>query len=432
MSAPTIARPTSIKMARSPIFVTGKSGTQENDSLEYMDINLKVWAGDKTTPPIPNLYTMSKNYGVVGIINFELSDLIRSQFAHNFNIYQEIGFIPSPLNEVLWVTATGQWTYTNQGSFPKITTDHTTGTTNAFLAADGWASKTNTANQQVFDYVMTDQRVHYVTAATNGVLPVRNVGISEVTIEWQNGDDDQFYGSEGEAWPVPSATYNSQYEVLYLGVYPGNLDSNPQLNNLILPQNHAEDEWYDVVLRDAQGGELERVRFQLVCEPKYFPIQVAWVNRYGVMDNMTFFKVSTEQGAFTNDTYQRSLYADGFTAPTLDKGEYVDFNINSRNTINLNSGFVDEIYKNIIQDIMMSEQVSVLVTQELASTIWNNISILWQQWAAYWNNGNIAESYWMAANPNRGSVEYVKSVNQRLINYAMSFTFAFNERMTIR
>lgn len=432
MSIPTIARPESIKMARSPIFVTGKSGTQTGDSLEYMDINLKVWGGDKTTPPTSNTYTMSKNYSVNGVINFELSDLIRSQFAHNFNIYQEVGFVPSPLNEVLWVTATGQWTYINNGQFPAITADHTTGTTNAFLVSDGWASKTNTANEQVFEYVMTDERVHYVTAATYGVLPIRNNGVRYATIEWQNGDMDTFYGAEGESWPTASATSNSQYEVIYLGVYPGNLDSNSRLEPAIQPQNHADDEWYDVVLRDGQGGELQRVRFQMVCEPKYQPIQVAWVNRYGVMDTMTFFKVSTEQGAFTNDTYQRSLYADGFTAPAIDKGEYVDFNINSRNTINLNSGFVDEAYKNIIQDILMSEYSAVLITQQLASTIWNNISILWQQWAAYWNNGNIAESYWIAANPNRGSVEYLKSVNQRLINYAMSFTFAFNERMTIR
>ena len=147
---------------------------------------------------------------------------------------------------------------------------------------------------------------------------------------------------------------------------------------------------------------------------------------------MTFFKVSTEQGAFTNESYQRSIYADGFTAPAVDKGEFVDYNINSRNTINLNSGFVEEEYKNIIQDILMSEYSAILVTQQLASTIWNDISILWQKWAAYWNNGNIADSYWIAANPNRGGVEYYKEVNQKLINYAMSFTFAFNERMGLR
>ena len=432
MSAPTIARPESVKMARSPIFVTGKSGTQTDDSLDYMDINLKVWAGGKSTPPSTNLYAMSKNYAVNGIINFELSDLIRSQFAHDFNIYQEIGFVPSPLNEVVWVTATGQWTYTNQGQFPSITANHTTGTSNAFLATDGWASKTNTSNDQVFTYAMADERIYYVTNTTNGVLPVRNSGIGMVTIEWKNGDSDTFYGATGEQWPAASETYDSQQEVIYLGVYPANLDANDQLDAVIQPQNHNEDEWYDVVLRDSQGGELQRIRFQLLCEEKYQPIQVAWVNRYGVMDMMTFFKVSTEQGAFTNESYQRSIYADGFTAPAVDKGEFVDYNINSRNTINLNSGFVDEEYKNLIQDILMSEYCAILITKEIAATHWNDIAILWQQWAAYWNNGNIADSYWIAANPNRGSVEYFKEVNQRLINYAMSFTFAFNERMGLR
>jgi hypothetical protein len=432
MSAPTIARPEGVKMSRSPIFVTGKSGTQTGDSLDYMDINLKVWAGSKALPPSTNLYTMSKNYAVNGVINFELSDLIRSQFSHDFTIYQESGFTQSPLNEVLWVTANGQWTYTNNGTFPPITADHTTGTTHAFLATDGWASKTNAANEQVFSYVMADERVYYVTAMTSGVLPVRNVDIASVTIEWQNGDADTFYGLDGLPWYASEEADSTRDEVIYLGVYPANLDGNTMLDGAILPQNHGEDEWYDVVLRDVSGGELQRVRFQLVCEPKYQPIQVAWVNRYGVMDMMTFFKVSTEQGNFTNESYQRSVYADGFTTPSVDKGEYVDFNINSRNTITLNSGFVEEEYKNIIQDILMSEYSAILVTQQLASTIWNEISILWQKWASYWNNGNIADSYWIAANPNRGSVDYFKEVNQRLINYTLSFTFAFNERMTLR
>jgi hypothetical protein len=39
---------------------------------------------------------------------------------------------------------------------------------------------------------------------------------------------------------------------------------------------------------------------------------------------------------------------------------------------------------------------------------------------------------WIAAFPDRGSINYVKEVNERLINYQVSFRLAFNERTLLR
>ena len=158
-----------------------------------------------------------------------------------------------------------------------------------------------------------------------------------------------------------------------------------------------------MVLYDTGLTEIARVRYTLVCEPKYTPYQVSFINRYGVADFITFFKVSTEQGNFTNDQYKRSIYQDGFTTPSLQVGQYQDFNVNSRNTITMNTGWVDESYDDVIEDILMSENCAIL------------------------NNGS-----WVAANPQRGSVDYQKEINSKNINYTMSFDVAFNERSLIR
>jgi hypothetical protein len=97
---------------------------------------------------------------------------------------------------------------------------------------------------------------------------------------------------------------------------------------------------------------LHRYATILYVNPKYTPYQVSFVNRYGVADFITFFKVSTEQGNFTNEQYKRSIYQDGFTTPSLQVGQYQDFNVNSRNSITMNTGWVDENYDDVIEDIL--------------------------------------------------------------------------------
>ena len=95
--------------------------------------------------------------------------------------------------------------------------------------------------------------------------------------------------------------------------------------------------------------------------------------------------------------------ADSGAAPLLEIGKYQSFNVNSRNTLTLNTGFVDQDYDETIEDILMSEYVAV------------------------YTNSN-----WVSVVPNRGTIEYQKSVNTKLINYTMSFDFGFDERSLVR
>ena len=67
---------------------------------------------------------------------------------------------------------------------------------------------------------------------------------------------------------------------------------------------------------DLGGHDKVTHNYEVICEPKFTPEIIQYVNRYGVSDYVTFFKKSTEQGNFTNEQYNRSIYADGFTEPS--------------------------------------------------------------------------------------------------------------------
>ena len=403
MSTPVISTPSSLAMARSPQFITGKNNALTNDSLDLMSLSIRIKTGTPSAST-PN-YALSKNYSINEVINFEISDLVRSEFYHDFSVWNDIGYTQSPQGEALWVTPTGDWTYSNNGTAPESAI-WSNGTTYAYLTTDGWATRDNIAPVAVSQLVLATSRDRQVLIGNYESLALNNSvvnDLAEIEIVWNNGDADTFYTSAANPVPPDPSSNNSQDLVIYAGVGPANLENNPYIDNAIKPSTHEAGDYYDVVLKDSATDTIATVRYYLICEPKYDPVQVAFINRFGVADFITFFKRSDERGNFTQDSYQKSIYNDGFTTPSLEIGKYQSFNVNSRNTLTLNTGFVDQDYDETIEDILMSEYVAV------------------------YTNSN-----WVSAVPNRGSIEYQKSVNTKLINYTMSFDFGFDERSLVR
>jgi len=100
MSTPTLGYPFSLKMARSPIFITGKNNTLALDTLTEMDLNLRIRTGALAASGAFD-YALSKDYSIDEVINFEISDLVRDQFLHDFNVYDSTGYVDSPTGEAL-------------------------------------------------------------------------------------------------------------------------------------------------------------------------------------------------------------------------------------------------------------------------------------------------------------------------------------------
>ena len=132
----------------------------------------------------------------------------------------------------------------------------------------------------------------------------------------------------------------------------------------------------------------------------------AWLPAYlpvFVYARMCVFEGLRKQGTFTQDQYQKSIYADAYTDVNYNNGKYQSFNINSRNTLTFNTGFVEESYGEVVEEILMSEKVAIY-----------------------------EDGQWVAVIPNRGSIDDQKSINDKTINYTMSFTYAFDQRMLVR
>lgn len=84
-----------------------------------------------------------------------------------------------------------------------------------------------------------------------------------------------------------------------------------------------------------------------VCEQKYSPIIVTFINGFGGWQSLTFFKNKVE----TIETESKEYHFLG--------GNKKAFNFQGTESIRANTGYVDENYNELIQDLLLSENIIV-------------------------------------------------------------------------
>jgi hypothetical protein len=104
----------------------------------------------------------------------------------------------------------------------------------------------------------------------------------------------------------------------------------------------------------ANDIEIFRVSVLDVCEPKYTPIECVFVNRFGGYEYLTFFKANTQSIETTNKEF--NLLPSGINYNVL-QGQKQTFNQQGKQKIKCNTGWVNENYFELIQDLLLSETV---------------------------------------------------------------------------
>jgi hypothetical protein len=91
-----------------------------------------------------------------------------------------------------------------------------------------------------------------------------------------------------------------------------------------------------------------------VCEPKYTPVQCQFINRYGGWQFLTFFKARTDSIQTKGTTFKLLPDALDYNA---DRAQTKSFNINGAQSVRLNTGWLPENYKELIQDLLLAETI---------------------------------------------------------------------------
>lgn len=134
------------------------------------------------------------------------------------------------------------------------------------------------------------------------------------------------------------------------------------------------------------------IRYEIICEPKYNVVDFFFINRWGAWDCFTFLKASRESYDVKSETHYKSIGTVVSNAYSYDttNNQIQRYNINGKKTYTLNTGYVDESFSLLLEEIMATPR---------AFMIYDGVEI----------QVNVKDS----------NQEFRKHVNERLINYTI-------------
>lgn len=128
-------------------------------------------------------------------------------------------------------------------------------------------------------------------------------------------------------------------------------------------------------------------------EPRYTPFDCWFINKYGQLYSLTFFKEKETSLKVKRDSYESSIgqAKDGIH-------QLATYNIKGNTKFKANTGFIDEENNEIIKQLFLSEKVWIL-----EGFVFNPV--------------NVSSS----------NVSYKSRQKDRLLNYEIDFDYAYNE-----
>lgn len=326
--------------------------------LDRAELELYIYDGTSGSYTDSDLrYELSKTrLSTQDNILFEISELVRD--------YIDITFNNDYLSTTKWVTAITRL-YDSDGD------EFASGSpvTNNYLAMDGYGYFEDGINPQLSDNLLISNNTLYLPENTAGKLPIFAEGVGKVTIDsvdTQITDD-------------------------------GN--SNQKIQYVTIPADSSTIQVYDT----DDTTLLKTVTVNNVCEPKFTPYKLTFVNKFGAYQDMYFFKKSVESMAITDELYKANIINTSTLSYPTYKGQQERYNVSATKKVVLNSGFVNEDYNLAIEELLLSENV-------------------WIRW----------EGRTLPIIVRTKEHTYKTSLNDKLINHTLEFEFAFSKINNIK
>jgi len=148
-------------------------------------------------------------------------------------------------------------------------------------------------------------------------------------------------------------------------------------------------------------GESTTVNVENISECKYTPHKIIFINKFGALQDLWFFKRSNLTINTKKEEYKANIINNG--SYSINSHQNRILRKQGTEKLTLNSGFVTEEYNEVFRQLMLSEKV----------------------WINY-NNKTLP------INISSSSLDYKTSLNDRLINYTVQVDFAFDKINSVR
>lgn len=341
-------------LTRSPFFITATGSA----FIESAELKVYIWSGGTGAKPASANYTISKNALTSNSTNiiFEISALIKDYFNHNRDAYIDS---LSTFTDALWVET--------ELSVVQTTDPQPSVENNIYLAVDGYGYFEAEENPQ----------------GTNVIVNTLNVESGEAVLlpVYANSD-----GIDTVEWLVDGVVQ----AITDLSAAVASTNSYDKLQYLTDVDNSDEIKLYKSAILQ------ETIKVNYIDECKYTPRKVKFYDANGALQQIYMFKASRENLNVSKENYQSIIGGVSSNQYQYSSSDHQikDYNITSKESITLNTGYVGEEQNEVFRQLLNSELV--WVDNKPASITSNNL-------------------------------EYQTRVNDKLINYTISFNYAYNK-----
>ena len=378
---------------RSPYYIKTTDG-----SLASATMQLYIYTGVFTTnKPASPQYTITKNeIDTNNYVVFEISELVRD--------YLDIEFNGVYVSQCVWVEADITKYPLADGGGTAIGTDNRDA-----IALDGYGYFHEGTNPQLSRSLLMSNNTIFRLNDSNVRIPVFTENTNSVAFYYEGtlkrtvtiSDSTNTVG-QIDYVTVSGSDNTDTYEERVVAD-GGTLESSKCLTDFL---NQIDIGLVDEVWVASDYGT-EIVKIFSTEECKYEPYKVTFVNKYGALQDLWFFKKSVESTNVTSEQFKASIFDQSTLSYKTYKHQQQSFLAQGKDRITMNTGYVNDDHNAVLEELLLSEQVWYTKITETEERV---IPVI----------------------PLTKSITYKTSVNDKLANYTVDFEHAFDKINNIR
>jgi hypothetical protein len=378
---------------RSPFYIKAS-----NASLASATLQLYVYTGIFTTnKPASAQYTITKNeIDTNNYVVFEISELVRD--------YIEIEFDGEYDSQCVWVEADITMYDAADGGGSTVGSP----INNDYIAFDGYGYFHEGTNPELSRGLLMSNRSIFRLNYANTRIPVFTEDTNSVAF---------LYKGEQKRLITISTSTNTNGQIDYVTV--SGLDDNDTYKERVINDggtfedsdclqsflNNFNIGEVDQVIIDTDSG-VEVVDIKTIYECKYEPYKVTFINKFGALQDLWFFKKSVETTDVTSEQFKASIFNQDTLSYKTYQHQQQAFMAQGKDRITMNTGFINDDHNSVMEELLLSEQV--------------------------WYTKITDEEMVIPVIPRTKTITYKTSVNDKLVNYTVEFEHAFDTINNIR
>ena len=268
-----------------------------------------------------------------------------------------------------------------------------------FVAYNGYGDFEEGVNPELNPVLLQSNTTIYVPEGELPRVPILRSTNGAALVEYYTGGvlvNTETQGMVIEYITADIDTYTADTELL---------DADVSILTTAIGTGIAEYPAADKMIIIATDGSTTTVNVNYICEPKYTPYKVTFLNKFGILQDLWFFKKRTDNLNVTKESYKRNTIDIGANEVSYSRYKSTKelYNINSDRSFTMNTGFVIEDFNEVIRQLLMTENAWISENNEVYPIV-----------------------------PKTSSMDYKTQLNDKLINFTIEFDYAYNDTNNIR